>query len=80
MHLKDLLAVYGNALGQNINFGKSTLMFSPNIHLDRQKYLHSILCVVLVNDLSNYLGLSFYFSQRTGQNWVFLKDRIWKVI
>ncbi|XP_022143493.1 uncharacterized protein LOC111013370 [Momordica charantia] len=78
--LKDLLSVYGTTSDQCINFAKSALIFSPNVHILRQQFLPSLLDVVLVNDFGNYFGLPSSFSRRKGQDWRFLKDRIWRVM
>lgn len=78
--LKDLLSVYGTTSDQCINFAKSALSFSPNVHILRQQFLPSLLDVVLVNDFGNYFGLPSSFSRRKGQDWRFLKDRIWRVM
>lgn len=76
--LKDILMRYGKASGQCINLSKSALLFSPNVHRERQQYLQTILNVRLVTNLGSYLGLPSCFSRRKGLDWQFLKDKIWK--
>lgn len=53
--LKGLIEFYGKASRQCINFSKSALLFSPNVHPERHKYLQTI-HVNLVNDFGNILG------------------------
>lgn len=75
-YLPNMLLTYGKVSGQCINFSKSALLFSPNMHDDRQLFLQSLLGVQLVRDFGNYLGLPPTFSRYKGKDWSFLKDRI----
>lgn len=77
---RQLLADYGKASSECINFSKSALIFSPNVHLDRQHYLQAILGIQLVQNLGSYLDSPFSFTCRKGRDWIFLKDRIWKIM
>lgn len=74
--LKRIPGSYGRVSGQCINFSKSAIIFSPNVHPERQAYLQSILNVNLVADFGNYLRLPSTFTRRKDLDWNYLKDRI----
>lgn len=72
-YLKGLLVAYGRASSQCINFSKSALLFSPNVHIERQKFLQTILGVQLVPNLGTYLTVHLCLPVGNGLIGVFSK-------
>ncbi|KAA3461965.1 reverse transcriptase [Gossypium australe] len=54
---KTVLKDFTKALGQDINFDKSMIMFSPNTPFDQQQHYSDLFGMKVVNMLDNYLGL-----------------------
>lgn len=77
-NLKKLLKIYEDASGESINFPKSAIIFSPNVHKDRGIYLSNILGVQRLNDLGFYLGLPSTFSQNKSRDFQYIIDKVWK--
>lgn len=78
--LKRVLKLYEEASGESINFSKSAMIFSPNVHDDRGVFLSSILGVRKLNDLGHYMGLPLYFSRNKSSDLQFIVDKVWKVV
>ena len=78
--IKSLLQSYERLSGQSVNFQKSGIFFSANVHLDKKAEISTILGVF--NDLreSKYLGLPSLIGRSKQSVFNFLKDRVWKRI
>lgn len=76
--VKEILSNYESISGQAVNYQKSGIFFSANVHKDKQQEVKNILGVS--NDLStgHYLGLPSLVGRSKINVFKFLKDRIWK--
>lgn len=74
----NVLQRYSEASGQNINYGKSFIFFSPNKPLRLKDNIATRLGISLVNTYDKFLGLptSIPYSKRQGQTFDFIKDTI----
>ncbi|KAA3477110.1 reverse transcriptase [Gossypium australe] len=55
--LVNMLNTFSNISGQEINFEKSMVLFSPNTPRDQRNIFSSLLGMTVVETLNNYLGL-----------------------
>lgn len=78
--LKWILNIYESVSGQSVSFEKFVVCFSPNIVVDRRRYLQSLLGVRVEDNLGTYLGLPSAFTRRRSDDWRFLKDKVWRAM
>lgn len=78
--VKKILREYKEALGQCVNFKKSSMCFSPNIARDRGAYLQSILNVRVGENFGSYLGLPSIFPRSKMTGFSNIKNKVWKVL
>ena len=64
--------------GQKINIEKTNLFFSSNTPLPLQEQIQQILGVPAIRQYEKYLGLPALVGQAKKQNFIFLKERVWK--
>lgn len=76
--IRNLLKIYEGASGQEINFDKSGLAFSPNSHCDLKEGLGAFFGVPVVDCHHRYLGLPTFMPRNRKSTLHFIKDRIWK--
>ncbi|XP_075504628.1 uncharacterized protein LOC142542068 [Primulina tabacum] len=68
------------ASGQAINFGKSGIPYSGNVHQDVKNNVSSILGVNSPLDTGKYLGLPSLIGRRKKMVFSYIKERIWSRI
>lgn len=75
-NMKRILNIYESISGQQINFGKSTVVFSPNTKVeDRTKFCDK-LGVTEIDKPGNYLGMPMVISRNRVATFSFLLDRV----
>ncbi|XP_058770466.1 uncharacterized protein LOC131644088 [Vicia villosa] len=79
-HLMEILTIYANASGQEINLTKSEVFFSRNLSIPAQEDIAKIMGVRHVFGTGTYLGLPSMIGRRKKETFAFIKDRIWKRI
>ncbi|KAK6117950.1 hypothetical protein DH2020_048313 [Rehmannia glutinosa] len=75
--IKDILRLYSKASGQEINFQKSTIVFTENIDEIEKLQIQSILQVQMVDKHDKYLGLSGIVGRSKKECFAQLRDRVW---
>jgi hypothetical protein len=76
----QILKIYEEATGQEINLTKSEVFFSRNLSIAAQEDLSKIMGVRHVLGTGNYLGLPSMIGRKKKNVFAFIKDRIWKRI
>lgn len=71
-----ILTAYCTASGQMVNFGKSSLFFSPNTPLELQMSISAILGIQGSDDPSKYLGLPTMWGRSKKQALAYVKDKV----
>ncbi|KAK2383934.1 hypothetical protein QL285_071338 [Trifolium repens] len=79
-HLMNVLNIYAEASGQEINMSKSEVFFSRNISVAAQEDLSRFMGVRHVLGTSTYLGLPSMVGRSKKSIFTFVKDRVWKRI
>ncbi|XP_024196278.1 uncharacterized protein LOC112199498 [Rosa chinensis] len=77
---KFILDTYEKALGQKVNFQKSSVVFSNNVKDDRQQELASILGVQCVKEHDKYLGLPMRVGRSKSAIFAYIKEKLTKKI
>ncbi|XP_052297076.1 uncharacterized protein LOC127902271 [Citrus sinensis] len=75
--MKSLLAVYGVASGQQVNYNKSVLSFSANVDEASLRQVCGILEVSTTSTHGTYLGLSYLIGRKKSDVFSFIKERVW---
>ncbi|BBH03133.1 Ribonuclease H-like superfamily protein [Prunus dulcis] len=75
-HMRLLLDGYCRAFGQQINFGKSSLFFSPNTPASISTQLGAILGMTMVDDPGKYLGLPTMWGRSKKEALQFVKEKL----
>ncbi|XP_060967984.1 uncharacterized protein LOC133035777 [Cannabis sativa] len=78
--LNQALTLYSKASGQMINFGKSSILFSPNTHSGIKDLFFSTFHLEDRPFITKYLGLPQCLSRSKYPAFSFLKDRISNII
>ncbi|KAK2450768.1 hypothetical protein QL285_009870 [Trifolium repens] len=79
-HLMQILKMYEQASGQEINMTKSEVFFSRNLNIASQEDLSRIMGVRHVLGTGNYLGLPSMIGRKKRDMFAYVKDRIWRRI
>ncbi|BBN67416.1 Ribonuclease H-like superfamily protein [Prunus dulcis] len=74
--MRLLLDGYCRAFGQQINFGKSSLFFSPNTPASIRTQLGAILGMTMVDDPGKYLGLPTMWGRSKKEALQFVKEKL----
>ena len=74
----EILEVYEKGFGQKINREKMNLFFSSNTPLPLQEQIQQILGIPAIRRYEKYLGLPALVGRAKKQNFIFLKERVWK--
>ncbi|PWA86639.1 hypothetical protein CTI12_AA135020 [Artemisia annua] len=75
-NLVNILARYCSASRQNINFTKSSALFSPNTPEDLQQQLCSLLNIQRMDPKACYLGLPSVIGQNKNELFSFILDKV----
>ncbi|XP_030479385.1 uncharacterized protein LOC115696632 [Cannabis sativa] len=75
--IKDILQDYSSALGQMVNYSKSSLFFSPNTNENIKIHITSVLGIPIRNSFEKYLGLPQTFGRTKKEVFNYLKDHVW---
>ncbi|GAU34086.1 hypothetical protein TSUD_255820 [Trifolium subterraneum] len=78
--LMEILEVYEQASGQEINLTKSEVFFSRNFSRAAQEDLSNMMGVKHVMGTGAYLGLPSMVGRSKKETFAFIKDKIWKRI
>ncbi|KAK9195743.1 hypothetical protein WN943_003868 [Citrus x changshan-huyou] len=76
--IKHLLAVYGRASGQVVNFSKSSISFSANVV---ESVSREICAILEVNSTANhgaYLGLPSAIGRKKKEVFKYIRDKLWQ--
>lgn len=76
--VKDMLAIYGRASGQMVNFNKSSISFSANVSATVVSQICGILDVNGTTNHGAYLGLLSFVGRRKKDVFSFIRDKVWK--
>ena len=75
-NMKRILNIYESISGQQINFGKSTVVFSPNTKGEDRTKVFDKLGVTEIDKPGNYLGMPIVISRNRVATFSFLLDRV----
>jgi hypothetical protein len=78
--LMEILKIYEDASGQEINLSKSEVFFSRNISRAAQVDLSNLMGVRHVLGTGTYLGLPSMVGRSKKATFAYIKDRIWRKI
>ena len=76
--ISDILQTYAVALGQCINFDKSSVFFSINTVGEQRERIKELLGIREVARFESYLGLPTMVGRSKYQTFAYLKERVWK--
>ncbi|XP_039061817.1 uncharacterized protein LOC120206159 [Hibiscus syriacus] len=75
-HIKEILQVYAESSGQNVNSDKSIIYFSPKTIDDHRRQLTNILGIQSVASLGLYLGLPLYIGKNKIDAFGYLRTKM----
>ncbi|KAL9151827.1 hypothetical protein ABFS82_11G077500 [Erythranthe guttata] len=75
--LKKILEKYARLSGQEINFEKSTMTFSPNTSSTKRDSISRILNFEVVERHEKYLGMPATMGKTRKQLFSYIRDRVW---
>ena len=75
--IKECWIQYEIASGQQVNFQKSSILFSSNTREDRKVEVCNVLDVYITNDHGIYLGLPSLIGRNKKAIFSFIKERLW---
>ncbi|XP_021751012.1 uncharacterized protein LOC110716673 [Chenopodium quinoa] len=78
--IADILARFGKAFGQQINFSNSFVKFSPSVSLELAHSYKSILRVPIIDNMGKHLGVPIDLSGRKASHFMDLLENIKKKI
>ena len=78
--IKEVLQLYEKALGQSVNFQKSSVCFSSNTSVRTRQEVCFILHVSESQSPSFYLGLPTLVGSNKNVVFGYIKDKVWKRI
>lgn len=74
--MKDILNRYEKNCGQGVNYGKSSIIFSPNTNIKDRNLVCGSLGVVEVSNPGKYLDMPMYVGKNKSDVFGFLTDRV----
>ncbi|KAL4364133.1 hypothetical protein GQ457_04G024760 [Hibiscus cannabinus] len=75
-HLKEVLRLFADSSGQRINFGKSTVFFSPSTPIAHRRHLSSILGIAEVSDPGIYLRVPVRVGKNNTNVFGFINEKV----
>ncbi|XP_012853800.1 PREDICTED: uncharacterized protein LOC105973324 [Erythranthe guttata] len=78
--LKEILTQYALVSGQEINFEKTTMCFSPTTDPDIIDRIHGVLGFHVVDSHDKYLGMPAALGRSRREIFLHLRDRVWSRI
>lgn len=75
--VKDLLQIYRKASEQEVNFSKTSVMFSTNIISNVKSSISDLLHVSELRGPCKYLGMPLGIWRKKSEAFGFLKDKLW---
>ncbi|XP_075636614.1 uncharacterized protein LOC142608835 [Castanea sativa] len=75
--IQNILALYEQASGQQLNKEKTTIFFSKAVNEDTKSEITSFLGVPEVKEYEKYLGLSTVVGRNKKASLIYIKERIW---
>ncbi|MCI18524.1 putative ribonuclease H protein, partial [Trifolium medium] len=76
-HLMQVLHEYQRASGQQINIGKSEMMFSSKVSNTIKEEIQAIVPIPITNNIAKYLGMPTQVGRSKKQLFNFIMDKIW---
>ncbi|XP_024033517.1 uncharacterized protein LOC112095650 [Citrus clementina] len=76
--LKTILSLYGAASGQRVNYNKSSISFSANVHHEVAHSICSLLGAQGTVNHGSYLGIPSYIGRSKSAALSYIRDRVWK--
>lgn len=74
--IKKILRDFGDASGEEINFQKSEIVFSPNTPVDLQKAIQDEMGMGIMKEATKYLGLPTNWGKSKQQTLSYVRDKI----
>jgi len=74
----EILAIYERGSGQKTNWDKKNIFFSSNTQAHLQSQIQSLLGVPAICQYEKHLGLPALVGRAKKQNFIYLKERVWK--
>ena len=75
--IQDILKVYEQASGQQINAGKTTLFFGKSMREETKNSIKLLLGVPKIKQYEKYLGLPAVLGKNRRASLNYIKDRVW---
>ncbi|GLU05332.1 hypothetical protein SLE2022_224360 [Rubroshorea leprosula] len=77
-HLQTILQIYGDIIGQRVNFSKSAAIFSPNTPVEIRESICNRLGIQREADVSKYLGLPTSWGRSKRDSLKYVVDKVQK--
>ena len=74
--IMEVLNNFCNLAGQNVNYCKSRIFFSPNVTTRRKRTMCRRLGILATNNLGRYLGFPIIHKGRVGNAFSFILDKV----
>ncbi|XP_062005887.1 uncharacterized protein LOC133723071 [Rosa rugosa] len=78
LQYRKILNTYEKASGQKVNFQKSSVVFSNNVNVDRQREMAALLEVKCVTEHDRYLGLPMRVGKSKTAIFEYIKEKLTK--
>lgn len=78
--VQDVLSMYKESSGQEVNFTKSSIIFSANVTMETRQELRTLLSVTESDGKCKYLGMPLQVGQKKVEAFQFLKYKLWQRI
>ncbi|KAK1554997.1 hypothetical protein Q3G72_020206 [Acer saccharum] len=78
--IRNLLTIYENGSGQQVNLQKSRITFSPNVPQDTRREIQGFFQIADCNTHDKYLGLPTLVGRNKRKTFNEIKERVWKKV